>query len=79
VKRLREYKFRGKRVDNGKMTKYDIYRKAIETAKAELEQAERNLEIVEPALTVWAAHEVVAKKEKLNVLLGLAKKELVSA
>jgi len=58
------------------MTNHDIYQRAIETAKAELEQAERNLELVEPELTVWAAHEVIAKREKLNALIGLAKKEL---
>ena len=58
------------------MTKYDVYREAIDTAKDELERAERNLMLVDPELTVWAAHEVVAKKEKLNALIGLAKKEL---
>ena len=77
MKRLREYKFRGKRVDNGKMTKYDIYISAIETAKSELAQAERNLELVEPVLTVWAAHEVVAKREKVDALIRLAKREMV--
>lgn len=57
------------------MTKYDIYIAAIETAKAELRQAEQNLELVDPALTVWAAHEVIAKREKLYALIRLAKKE----
>lgn len=58
------------------MTKYDVYREAIDTAKDELERAERNLMLVDPELTVWAAHEVIAKSEKLNALIGLAKKEL---
>jgi hypothetical protein len=58
------------------MTKHDIYQKAIEAAKLELAQAERNLELVDPPLTVWAAHEVVAKQEKLNALFQLVKKEL---
>lgn len=58
------------------MTKHDIYVSAIETAKSELAQAERNLELVEPALAVWAALEVAAKQEKLNILFKLAKKEL---
>ena len=57
------------------MTKLDIYVKAIETAKTELAQAERDLELVEPALTVWAANEVIAKREKVNALIRLAKKE----
>ena len=59
------------------MTKHDIYQKAIESAKTELAQAERNLELVEPVLTVWAAHEVVAKREKVDALIRLAKKELM--
>lgn len=60
------------------MTKHDIYISAIETAKAELEQAERNLELVDPPLGVWAAHEVVAKREKVDALIRMAKKELMA-
>lgn len=59
------------------MTKHDVYVSAIQTAKFELEQAERNLEIVDPPLTVWAAHEVVAKREKIDALIKIAKKELM--
>jgi len=36
------------------------------------------LKIVDPEFTVWAAHEVIAKKEKLNALIRRAKKELTA-
>ena len=57
------------------MNKYDLYQKAIESAKAELEQAEQNLELVDEELQMWAIAEVLAKREKLNALIKLAKKE----
>lgn len=60
------------------MTKHDIYQKAVKIAKDELRQAEQNLELVDPPLTVWAAHEVIAKREKVNALIRLAKKELMA-
>jgi len=57
------------------MNKYKEYQAAIEQAKKELRTAERMLELVEPEFTVWAAMEVQAKMEKLNVLFKLAKEE----
>lgn len=75
---MRKWKVRRLKKVPKNMTKYDIYREAIETAKDELERAERNLMLVDPELTVWAAHEVIAKQEKLNILIQLAKKELTA-
>ncbi len=59
------------------MTKLDIYKAAIETAKAELEIAEQNMRYAEPELLAYAIINLTAKKEKLNGLIQLAKKELV--
>jgi hypothetical protein len=59
------------------MTKLDIYKAAIETAKEELEIAEQNMRYAEPELLTYAIINLTAKKEKINGLIRLAKKELV--
>jgi len=57
------------------MTKKDIYLRAIDAAKAELRQAERNLDNAEHEFVVAAVYEILAKMERLNVLIRLAKEE----
>lgn len=61
------------------MTKTDIYLSAIETAKQELRQAEQNLQYAEPEFITAAVLDLAAKREKLNVLLRMAKKEAVAS
>lgn len=57
------------------MTKKDIYLRAIDAAKAELRQAERNLDNAEHEFVVAAVYEILAKMERLNVIIRLAKEE----
>jgi len=57
------------------MTKKDIYLRAIDAAKAELRQAERNLDNAEHEFVVAAVYEILAIMERLNVLIRLAKEE----
>lgn len=61
------------------MTKSESWQLQIEKAKIELALAEQDLKNAEPDFVVAAAYEVVAKREKLNALLGRAKKEMMTA
>ncbi|HHW03388.1 MAG TPA: hypothetical protein GXX35_11390 [Thermoanaerobacterales bacterium] len=61
------------------MTKSESWQLQIEKAKIELALAEQDLKNAEPDFVVAAAHEVTAKQEKLNALIGRAKKEMMTA
>jgi len=55
-----------------KISKHDIYIRAIENTSIELQRAERVLQAADKPLSVWAAMEVMAKMEKIKVLSRLA-------